>query len=293
MPYVEASTLGVILEIDGTMCGTVWSAQGGDGFAPVVVEPYSDSSKKHLEQPKWEDLELHVSLPSLPLLRTVPNWITASWRREYKPRTVQITAYDSALRVIRRREFSGALVAETTVPTLETGSPELGLLKLKLTFESARTIPPSGTVPALKPPPSWLGATFRLDLPGLDCTKVMKIDSFTVKQPFVEQPDRYGGGLAVPGPLSFPNLTVTLPESSAATWQEWFDSFVVKGYNDDTQEKMGRLSLLDPQLRERVRIDLFNVGIFRLTSSPWTRDDLPRTIVAGLYCERMDFAVLV
>jgi hypothetical protein len=289
MPEAEASTAGVILEIDGAMCGTVWSVQGGDGFAPVVVEPYSDPSKKHLEQPKWEDLELHFNLP---IHRAVADWIAASWRKEYKPRTVKIAAYDSSLRVIRIREFSGALVAETTVPTIEIGSPELGLLTLKLAFESARTIPPSAAAPSLRPPPSWLGATFRLDLPGLDCTKVMKIDSFTVKQPLaVMAPSRYELS-APPAPLSFPNLTVTLPESSATTWQAWFDDFVVKGNNADTQEKTGRLSLLDPQLRERVRIGLFNVGIFRLTSSAWTRDDAPRTIVAGLYCERMDFAVL-
>jgi hypothetical protein len=101
------------------------------------------------------------------------------------------------------------------------------------------------------------------------------------------------GGLAAPGPgpLSFPNLTVTLPESSAATWQAWFDAFVVKGYNDDSQEKTGRLALLDPALREHVGIDLFNVGIFRLTPSPWTRQAYP-VVVAGLYCERMDFTVL-
>ena len=94
------------------------------------------------------------------------------------------------------------------------------------------------------------------------------------------------------GPLSFPNLTVTLPELSAATWQAWFDDFVVKGNNTDTQEKTGRLALLDGTLRERVRIDLSNVGIFRFASSAWTRQDTPE-VVAGLYPERMDFAVLL
>jgi hypothetical protein len=165
------------------------------------------------------------------------------------------------------------------------------LLKLKLTPESVRTITPTGTVPLSKPPPSWYGATFRLDLPGLDCTRVMKIDSFTVNQQLVEasimDPDQ-----VMEPVLSFPNLTVTLPESSAATWQAWFDDFVVRGNNADDQEKTGRLSLLDGSLRERVRIDLFNVGIFHLALSAWTRDDSP-LVVAGLYCERMDFTVVL
>jgi hypothetical protein len=285
---VEASTAGVILEIDGAMCGTVWSAQGGDGFADVFEEPLGLGDQlgdKRIGQPRWEDLELQFRLP---LHRTVSDWIAASWRREYKPRIVQITAYDSALNVMRRREFQGALITETTVPTLDIGSPELGLLKLKFRFESVRTIPPSGTVLGPKPPPGWVGATFRLDLPDLDCTKVMKIDSFTVKQAFsVKLTD--SGQVTAPGRLSFPNLTVTLPESSAATWQTWFNDFVVE---QRYEEKTGRLALLDGQLRERVRIGLSNVGIFRLSSSPWIRDDSPRRVVAGLYCEQMDFTVL-
>jgi hypothetical protein len=284
-----ASIEGVLLEIDGTMCGTLPLAQGGDGFAPVVHERILlDQTKKHLEQLKWEDLELQLSLP---LHRMVSDWITAMWRRQSTPRTVRITAYDSLMRVIRRREFLGALVTETTVPTLEAGSSGLGLLKLKLTPESVRTITPTGTVPLSKPPPSWYGATFRLDLPGLDCTKVMKIDSFTVNQQLVEASIMDRDQVMEPV-LSFPNLAVTLLESSAATWQAWFDDFVVRGNNADDQEKTGRLSLLDGSLRERVRIDLFNVGIFRLALSAWTRDDSP-LVVAGLYCERMDFTVVL
>jgi hypothetical protein len=287
MPGVPTPIEGVLLDIDGARCGTVWSAQGGDGIAPVVQERSSDQSKKHIQPPEWQDFELQFSLP---LHRTVYDWITAWWRREAKPRTVGLTAYDPALRVIRRREFQRALITETTVSALNALSSEPVMLKLKLTPEFVQTIPPSGTVPAPSLPQPWLARNFRLDLPGLDGTKIIQIDSFTVKQPPVEA-SPYGGELAVPGPLSFPNLTVTLPELSAATWQAWFDDFVVKG-NTDTQEKTGRLALLDGTLRERVRIDLSNVGIFRFTSSAWTRQDTPE-VVAGLYCERMDFAVLL
>jgi hypothetical protein len=287
---VDASTAGVILDIDGAMSGTVVSAQGGDTFAEVFEQQdkYDYSAWiKYIGQPQWEDLELQLRLP---LHRSVYDWIAASWRREYKPRTVRLTAYDSGLNVIRRREFQGALITETTLPTLETGAPELGLVKLKLRPESAQTIPPSGTVPAPRTPGPWLGATFRLDLPDLDCTKVMKIDSFTVKQDFTARRTETGEVME-PGRLSFPNLAVTLPESSAQTWQEWFSTFVVEQRYSEV--KTGKLSLLDGQLRERLRIGLLNVGIFRLRSSAWTRDDAPRRVVAGLYCKQMDFTVVL
>jgi hypothetical protein len=128
-----------------------------------------------------------------------------------------------------------------------------------------------------------------LELDGLDCTRVSRIDSFTVKQPF-----RIGkGDVREPGLLSFPNLSVTLSEQSAKTWQAWFTNFVLEGNNADSQEKTGRLTVLSPDLTKALaRIDLFNVGIFRLALAPERAGgDLVRRVVAGLYCERMDFSV--
>jgi hypothetical protein len=287
---VAMAILGILLDIDGMLSGRVLSAQGGDGIAPVVQEQYLDQWKKHIQPPAWENFELQFSLP---LNRNVSGWVTDWWRQKALPVTVRLTAYDSAMNVVRRREFQGAVITETTVSGLDTASSEPVKLKLKLRPDLVQIIPPSGTVRAPSMPQPWLARNFRLDLPGLESRGIRKIDSFTVKQSFVES-DRYAGEV-VPGLLSFPNLTVTIDERLAATWQAWFDDFVVKGNNADTQEKTGRLSLLglvDGVLREGVRIDLFNVGIFRLTPSAWTPDDLP-VVVAGLYCERMDFTVLI
>jgi hypothetical protein len=285
---VAMAIVGVLLDINGTLSGSVRSAQGGDGIAPVVQEQYLDQSKKHIQAPAWDDFELQFSLP---LKDMVLNWFTGWWRRQAKPVTVRLTAFDSAMNVVRRREFQGAVITEATVSGLGGSSSESVMLKLKLRPEIGQIIPPSGTVSPPSMPQPWLARNFRLDLPGLESRGILRIDSFTVKQSFVES-DRYPGML-VPGPLSFPNLTVTINEPLAATWQAWFDDFVVKGNNADTQEKTGKLSLLAQQMpdgswREGARIDLFNVGIFRLTPSAWTRDDLP-VVVAGLYCERMDF----
>jgi hypothetical protein len=71
MPGVPTPIEGVLLDIDGARCGTVWSAQGGDGIAPVVQERSSDQSKKHIQPPEWQDFELQFSLP---LHRTVYDW---------------------------------------------------------------------------------------------------------------------------------------------------------------------------------------------------------------------------
>lgn len=278
-----------ILHIDGVMCGSnLREVEGGAGFADVIEEPpLGRLVKKHVGRPRWEDLELRVDLS---LTDRVYNWITASWRGESQARTVLVTTVDSEGNVIRQREFRRALITETTVPALDASSKDAGFLTLKLAPEAARTLPGGGTVtipPSL--PWQWHLSTFRLELARLDRTPVSKIGSFTVKQTFTSA----NGDVREPGPLSFSNLTVTLPERSAATWESWFNSFVLEGNNADSQEKTGRLTLFAPDMeQELARIDLFNVGIFRLALEPKPEDrESIQRVVAGLYCERMDFRI--
>jgi hypothetical protein len=281
---------GNILYIDGAVCGGLRAVEGGAAFADVIEEPsVRGLVKKHVSKPRWEDLELQVDLS---LSDRVYNWIAASWKGEVKPRDLAVTTVDAERNAVRRREFYRAFITGTTVPALDGASKDAGYLTLKLAFESARTLPGGGTVP---PPPQpvrkqWVLENFRLELPGLDCTKVSKIDSFTVKQTVTTaKGDMPGLGL-----LSFPNLTVTLLEQGGETWQSWFDNFVLEGNNADGQEKTGKLTVLSPDLTKALaRFDLFNVGIFRLAPEPQRAGGypLPPRLVAGLYCERMDFSV--
>jgi hypothetical protein len=190
---------------------------------------------------------------------------------------------DGELKIIRQREFHEAVITETTVSAMDASSKEPGFFTLKIRFQDAQTLPPGGTVPApQRTTRQWLQSAFRLELDPLDCSRVAKIDSFTVKQTFLEA-DRD----LRPGPLSVPNLTVTLAEQGAETWQSWFNDFVLKGNSADDREKHGRLSMLAPDLTKVLaHIDLSNVGIYRLAVEQ--TEYLPRLVV-GLYCERMDF----
>ena len=252
--------------------------------------PVGGLVRKHVGQPRWEDVELQVDLS---LCDELYSWIAASWRGELQARNVLVSTVDSEGNVIRQREFRRALITETTVPALGGAAGDAGVLTLKLAPEAAQILPSGGgTVPVPRPTVGalWVRSNFLFELPGLDCTKVMKIDSFTVKQPFTST----DGAVRQPGPLSFPNLYVTLPEQSAGTWESWFNSFVVRGNNADSNERAARLTLLSADLQQPLaRFELFNVGIFRLAPVGEPRPaELDRRVVAGLYCERMGFRML-
>jgi hypothetical protein len=296
VPIVSDTGLRHLLEVDGARCGDVAPARGGWGFADVIEEPSLALVKKHIGQPRWQELELR---PYLPLARPVADWIAAAWKRDVQAKNVIVTTVDLQLNAIRRREFRNAVLTATTIPPLG-GSDGLDFLTLRLAPEAARTTSASGTVAASPTPPTPRTLFPRLQLPGLDCTKVTSIEAFTVRQPFGNASSDPGVGLK-PGPLSFPNLTVTLLESSASDWRRWFENFVLKGYNDDAREKTGTLTLLDERSQEELaRIGLFNVGIFQLQGPVELSEllgrpvqgDSPRYVVAGLYCERMEFTLL-
>jgi hypothetical protein len=141
----------------------------------------------------------------------------------------------------------------------------------------------------------WLPASFRLDIAGLDCSKVVKVDSFTVKQTVVT--DNIGDArdyAKEPGRLEFPNLRITLPEAAAQSFSEWHERFVVQGNNDDSQEKNGSLTLLSANRQvELVRIRFFNMGIIRVQPDVAEANaDAIRRMVAELYVERMEFEYL-
>ena len=98
--------------------------------------------------------------------------------------------------------------------------------------------------------------------------------------------------LREPAKLEFPNLRITLAESSAKTWTDWFEDFVIKGNNDDSKEKSGAIVFLSPNRQSELgRITLHNLGIFALRERPAQANDQVARLVAELYCERMEFQV--
>lgn len=140
----------------------------------------------------------------------------------------------------------------------------------------------------------WLASNFRLEIDGLDCTKVNAIDSFTVKQKAVL--DTIGDArdfVKEPGRLEFPNLTITMAEVAASSWQAWFEDFVINGVNDEQHEKNGALIFLSPN--RQTELGRVNFSISESSTSPWQKrtrppsrsSASPRTSIAsGWNCRR-------
>ena len=281
------------LVLNGAACGFLKSIDGGTPVGEVVSVPADPShfAKKHLGGVTYSPLALQLGMG---MGKELYEWISASWNGNSGRRSGAVVATDSQLVAVSQREFADALVAEVTVPALEGASKEVAYLTVKLVPEYIRLAKASGRV--IGGPPkaqkAWLASNFRLKIDGLDCTRVTGVQSFTVKVSIAtgeagdaRLPDRE------PKRVEFPNLKITLVESSADSWFEWFEDFVIKGNNDDSREKNGSLACLSAdQATDLLRIDFFNLGIFRIEADKAEAGtDRIATVSAHLYCERMEF----
>ena len=284
------------LTLDGAKCGFLKSVDGGGVTAEVVSEPAGKSyfAKKHIGQPKYEEFEIQVGFS---MTKVLYNWIQQSWSMNYQRMNGSLVALDYQLNPVSERQFNQALITETTIPAVDGSSKEPAYIALKFAPEYTRTVKPSGSRAEYgqfgkNEQKVWLPSSFKLEIEGLDCSKVSKIDSFTVKQTVAK--DDIGEARdqkKEPGKLEFPNLKITLADSTAQSWLAWHEDFVIKGNNDDKREKSGVLSFLSPNRQDVLaQIKFYNMGIIRAQPEKAEANaDTIRRIQVELYVERMEF----
>jgi hypothetical protein len=292
MPAARSFAAGYFqLTLDGLPCGFLKSVDGGAPVAEVVSEGGpSYFAKKHVGPIGYAPFVVQADLA---MNNDLFDWINASWSGKYQRKNGAVVAADTRLVAVSQRDFFNALITETTMPSLDGSSKDPAYLTVTIAPEYTRNTKPSAKLAGATrvQQKRWLPANFRLTIDGVDCTKVRVVDSFTVKQSVAS--DDVGDARDYqkqPGRLEFPNLRITLPASSAATWFDWFDDFVIKGNNDDSKEKKGSISILSPdRVDELLRIDLFNLGIFRIgPDKAEANSDSVATVTAHVYCERME-----
>ena len=282
------------IELDGINAGWVNSVEGGHATSDVVTEklgPDAHIAKKHLANLKYEDLSIAVGAG---MSKAFYSWIAASWQANYQRKDGAVETADFQNNLINKLEFFNALITETGMPALDGSSKDAALIDVTFTPELTRLdrkVSGQLAISALKQK-QWLVSNFKLTIDGLDCTKVNKIEALVVKQKLNENPTGETRDYQKePAALEFPNLVVTLSASSAATWYDWFEDFVIRGNCADAQEKNGKLEYLSANLQDVLfTVEFKHVGIFKLEpdNGAQASDNLAR-LRAEMYVERMTF----
>jgi hypothetical protein len=261
------------------------AATGGSIFAEVIGEPGGWPTKKHLGPPQYESLALPVGLV---MSNALFDWLADSWGPTPPVKDGAVLALDYQLEVKTEAEFTGSLITETGFPALDAASKATGQVTVRVQPTSVDLGPGSGKLPITASKQKlWRLSNFRLEIDGLDCTHVSRIEAFEIRREVEIEPSSTGPPSLVPGKVEFPNLRVTLSQTTAQTWYAWHQQFVVEQNNGEEFERAGRLRFLAVDLKtELTRIEFSQLGIVKVAPAP----DQPGRITAELYCEQMTLA---
>lgn len=280
------------LELDGVFAGWLSFTDGGYATAEVIAArvPGPDPVvRKHLGAVKYEDIAIACGTG---MSKSFYDWLGGLFTRTSQPKNGAILVADFNRKELSRLNFFNSLITEIGFPALDASSKDAAKMTIKISPEhtvykkgSGKTVSPSGPDPG--PAKKWTAADFRLQMDGLDCTRVNKIDAVIIRQCVAEN----RVGQSQPASLDVSNLAVTLAESSASTFFDWHQDFVIAGNNGQGKEKHGTLDFLSPSLTDSLfRLTLKNLGIFKVSPEKIeSASDAIHRVTATMYCEEMSF----
>ena len=111
------------LTLNGVKTGFIKSVDGGGISAEVINEPSGPNyfTKKHIGQPKYEDFAIQVGFSNS---KQLYDWIQQTWNMARPRVSGSIISADYNLDAKSERQFTNALLTETTIPAMDGSSKE-------------------------------------------------------------------------------------------------------------------------------------------------------------------------
>jgi hypothetical protein len=249
--------------------GTAWvkSVDGGAVKASVITENTgpAEATFRHLSTVEVEPITVEVGLAAA---KPILQWIQHSWERKFSRRNGAVVHADFKYKSRIEQWFTDALIAEVGFPALDASQKESAYLSVKLHPERLEIKKGDGNsiqgIEGANKAKMWLPSMFEVDIDGIDCTGVNKVESFTVKQSITQMylgADRYAE--LEPTGIEFPTLTLSMAEGYAQGFIDWHQEMVIKGVKDPEKTKTGHLHFLAPfdKNKHLFSIELTGVGI--------------------------------
>jgi phage tail-like protein len=278
--------------IDGTFAGFIKKCSGGITKGDVVTHKLGTTNfeRKHLATISHEPLTIEVSMG---MGKDLWDWIKSSWDQGFVQKNAELLACNFNHEVQAVRVFNDCYIGKVTVPACEGASKDASYFTIELVPETIRYEKGDGSkiqgqenVNSKK----WLASNYRLEIDGLPCERVAKIDSFSWEQKVaLDQVGQFREAKKEPAALTVPNIKLTISMADYWPWYEWFDNFVLKGQCTDADEKKGALTFLAPNLTdELMTISFDHLGIISIDQEAVdaNTENIARFVVE-LYCEQM------
>lgn len=289
-----AGRFAVMFDQGGTNAGYVKSVTGGNIKGEVAVHQLGPDNvqKKHLATIVHEPITVEVGMG---MSKSFYEWIQSSFDKGHVTKSGELVAANFDYEAQSARAFTDAYISEVTIPALDGSSKEPAYMTVKFDPEKIRYEKRGGeklTGTLASNQKKWLCSNWRVDISGLNCTRVAKVDSFTWKQSVIkDEVGMFREATKHPAKVEVPNLKLTISMADISDWQDWHRSFVIDGLCTEGDEKEGSITFLGPDLKEELaEIQLFNVGLISLQQAKQeaNKEEVARFEVE-LYVEKMMF----
>lgn len=184
-------------------------------------------------------------------------------------------------------------ISEVVFPACDAESSDSGKLRVTLVPEYVRVAPRGSAAPGGSKGRPWSSRFFQLTLDGVEAQRVVRIDPITVRGS--NTTNTIGDtGLHVSRPASpdISNVFITLSAASESTisgWLHWYQSFVIDGQAQATQERSFTLDLKSEDQRTTLATLTGNgVGIVSLRALPPSKSSAVRLYQVELYVQQLD-----
>ena len=268
------------LVVGREVVGLLKSWQGGEPVGRVETDgTVSGVVKKHIGAVSYRDIVLRFGLS---LSKSIYTRIASMLNAIPQVLDGAVVMADAEGNAKSKLVFTDALITEIGFPALNAASDAAAFLEMTLAPTSTEVQSASGKF-AIPPQKQWLASNFRLQIPGVDATKVSQIGAFSVRQPAV------GGHIT--GPLEVPDLSVVFSTTSATSWNTWAGSFLPGGSTGDAGEKSGEIQYLASTLVQTLStVKLSGLGVIALAKVGFVSgSESISKIEATLYGEEFGF----
>lgn len=292
-PYVTGN---YELVLDGVDAGPVKDLKGGNAKMDVAKIARSTDYliKNQGGNVTFDDFSVTTGMS---MGAEYKKWIELSLTNNHAYKSGEARSADYNMANVFSKEFKQALIKEVAFPKGDASGKEPAYLTTKFQAELVTYKKGDGakvSKPFSNTQTTYFPSNFRLELDGLAQTsaKVSAVESLVIKQSTTT--DAIGDARIyehIPGKMEMPNLKITFNEASIDEIMAWFQTFVLEGKNDVTQEKTGVMSFLDPtRTKVLLALEFQGLGIFSLNPADQSNNEgKVASAVAEMYCDNIVF----
>jgi len=283
------------LELDGKdEVGLFKSIEGGSIKTDVMTYQHGVGFDRwrQLGKPKFEDLKLQVGMS---MSQPFYTWIQGFFDKKVERKTGAIVAADFYYNERARREFKEALIREIAFPKLDGTDKSAVYMNVTVAVEDI-VFKPGGGKPLAKPvglekQKIWTANNFRFKLDGFEqqCSRVSKVDAFTVKQNIIEH--HIGGfraAIKCSSQVEYPNITFYVPEVDA---QKFLDHYKKRGVDGEVPGRLtGMIQTFDNEKKDLFTLNFEGADIISVTPDKADAgSEEIKHVKIELYTEKMTF----